>query len=510
MRSLPSGSAASAALIALPALAIVLIWAAFLGGSFQFDDWNVIVNEPRIHSLAAWWESMPGIRPLLKLSYALNFSFGESPAGFRAFNVLIHALNATLVLWLLHARGLRAGFDRRHAQAAALVAALLFALHPVQTEAVTYISGRSSSLAACFCLLSLRCWARSEHEQQTATRWLVASCACFVAAVAAKETALILPLALWLYSADRPVRQTLRRLMPFLVLMALLVALALALPMYRHLLEVSLDTRSTPHNLLTQARALVYLAGQLIRPYNGNADPQLPAVDEADALSVGLALAWGGAFVWALVRIRRSPVGAFAVLWFLFWLAPTNSLLPRLDVANDRQLYLALVGPAWWMGVQLTKVRRYPIWIGYAVAALVVVVLAHATVQRNRIYATEISFWRDTSIRNPQSARAANNLGMAYALDCQIEKAVEEFERAAGLDPQDFRARINLKLLAEDALPDVSLERCAGNVVGHPSGTSEDGSPPLRGMTNPLPPRHSRARGSPSGTSEDGSPPLRG
>ena len=107
MRSLPSGSAASAALIALPALAIVLIWAAFLGGSFQFDDWNVIVNEPRIHSLAAWWESMPGIRPLLKLSYALNFSFDESPAGFRAFNVLIHALNATLVLWLMHARGLR-------------------------------------------------------------------------------------------------------------------------------------------------------------------------------------------------------------------------------------------------------------------------------------------------------------------------------------------------------------------------------------------------------------------
>src|SRR5687768_3642757 len=68
---------------ALPALAILLLWWPALPASFQFDDWNVIVNDPRLQSLAAWWQSMPGIRPLLKLSYTLNFAVGSDPAGFR-------------------------------------------------------------------------------------------------------------------------------------------------------------------------------------------------------------------------------------------------------------------------------------------------------------------------------------------------------------------------------------------------------------------------------------------
>ena len=88
-------------LYALPAIAALLVWWPSLTASFQFDDWNVIVDEPRVHSLAAWWHSMPGIRPLLKLSYALNFAASEEAAGFRIVNMLIHALNATLVYWLL-------------------------------------------------------------------------------------------------------------------------------------------------------------------------------------------------------------------------------------------------------------------------------------------------------------------------------------------------------------------------------------------------------------------------
>ncbi len=147
----------------------------------------------------------------------------------------------------------------------------------MQTEAVTYISGRSSSLAACFCLLSLYCWVRSEENERRvrASAWLIACCLCFGLAVATKETALILPLALLLYSADRPLSQTLKRLAPLFLLMALLLVVALSLPTYRRLLAVSLDTRTIGENLLTQSQAIFYLAGQLVRITNGNADPQL-------------------------------------------------------------------------------------------------------------------------------------------------------------------------------------------------------------------------------------------
>jgi hypothetical protein len=217
---------------ALPALAIALVWWPALTASFQFDDWNVIVNNSRVHSLAAWWQSMPGIRPLLKLTYALNASLALEPLGFRLVNVAIHALNATLVWWLLRERGLRAGLPALDAERAALLAALLFALHPVQTEAVTYISGRSSSLAACFCLLSVYCWVRSEQS----VVWLSACAATFLAAVASKETALVLPLAFALYSADRPLRETLKRLAPIVALALITLIVALSLPTYRYLL----------------------------------------------------------------------------------------------------------------------------------------------------------------------------------------------------------------------------------------------------------------------------------
>lgn len=448
---------------ALPAVAIVLLWWPALSASFQFDDWNVIVNEPRVHSLAAWWQSMPGIRPLLKLSYALNMTLGASPAGFRVVNILIHALSATLVWSLLRTRGIRAGLSEVDAARAALLAALIFALHPVQTEAITYISGRSSSLAACFCLLSLYCWIRREQSEQrrSATGWLAACCLCFALAVATKETALVLPLALLLYSADRPVSTTLKRLTLLFLLTVLMLGLALSLPTYRRLLAVSLDTRTIVENLLTQSHAVLYLAGQLLRFWNGNADPQLSVVTSWNWFSASLCIAWPGVLVIALLRVRRAPVDAFAVLWFLLWLAPTNSLLPRLDVANDRQLYLALVGPAWWLATRLISWHRErPAPYAVVVAALLIA-LSLATYQRNRIYESEITYWQATAERNPDNSRAINNLGMAYAIDCRFDEATEAFKRAIALSPDEYHAKINLILLRQGQLPGVDSQRCA-------------------------------------------------
>jgi tetratricopeptide (TPR) repeat protein len=272
----------------------------------------------------------------------------------------------------------------------------------------------------------------------------------YVAAVACKETAVVLPLALWLWSADRPVRETLRRLAPLFAIALVLLAVAWSVPTYRHLLAVSLETRSVGENLLTQSHALVYLAGQLVRPWNGNADPQLPVITDIDALTALLCAMWAASLIAALYCIRRAPIGAFAVLWFLLWLAPTNSLLPRLDPANDRQLYLALIGPAWWLATRITSLP----WRAASIAApiMLLAVLGAATIQRNQIYKTEISFWQDAATRNPDSARAANNLGMAYATDCQRDEALSEFSRAIALDESDYKARVNKLLLQKGLL----------------------------------------------------------
>jgi hypothetical protein len=308
----------------------------------------------------------------------------------------------------------------------------------------------------------LYCWVRSEDSERTtrAALWLASCCGCFALAVATKETALVLPLALLLYCADRPWSQTFKRLAPLWLLMAVMLFVALSLPTYRRLLGVSLDTRTLGENLLTQSRALLYLAGQLIRITNGNADPQLPVVNSLDWLSAILCAVWTVIVIWALLNLRKRPVASFAVLWFLLWLAPTNSLLPRLDVANDRQLYLAMIGPAWWLAVRITSWHPSRAVLRPALMALMLVALVGATYQRNRIYQTEIAFWEDTAARNPENSRAANNLGMAYAIECRFADAERAFQRAIALSGDDYYSRINLILLRKGLLPGVDRKRC--------------------------------------------------
>ena len=146
------------ALTAFVAVVGMLYWPATTG-PFQFDDYNVIVDNPAIHSLPAWFDSMPGIRPLLKLSYTLNWSLlngalSPQPFGFHLFNIGCHLLSTALVFTLLN----RLRADHRHGGLIALAGAALFALHPAQTEAITYICGRSVALMSLFYLAALVMW----------------------------------------------------------------------------------------------------------------------------------------------------------------------------------------------------------------------------------------------------------------------------------------------------------------------------------------------------------------
>ena len=142
------------ALVSHPRLVIVVAtlaaYATSLGGPFQFEDFGVIVDYQPVHSLGAWWAAAGhGLRPLLKFTYALNWTIGASAIGFHLFNLLVHLGNVELAMRLYVAA------SRVETGTGALAAGLLFAVHPVQTEAVTYVSGRSSSLMTLFALLAL-------------------------------------------------------------------------------------------------------------------------------------------------------------------------------------------------------------------------------------------------------------------------------------------------------------------------------------------------------------------
>lgn len=130
------------------AVVSIAYWNA-LNGPFLFDDYGVIVDYVPVHSFSGWVNDLShGIRTLLKLTYLLNWISGIGAKGFHIFNICIHAGNSVLVYVLtfeLTEKWL-SNHGERARNTPALLTALLFALHPVQTEAVSYISGRSSSL----------------------------------------------------------------------------------------------------------------------------------------------------------------------------------------------------------------------------------------------------------------------------------------------------------------------------------------------------------------------------
>jgi hypothetical protein len=414
-------------------------------GTWQFDDWPAVVHDPRVQSLGAWWRSMPGIRPLLKLTYAANHQSGLGLAGFHAVNLALHAAGALLAFALLRRVGERADPAGPAPRAAALLGALLFALHPVQVEAVTYVSGRSASLAGALVLASLLAWlAAGPGPAGRPARAL--SLLLFALALGAKEFPAVLPLALLLLLATDPARPfawraALRRTWPHWALLAAAAAVVLASPTYRRLLGLGLSLRGPAGNLLTQAHAAAWLTGQLVRLDRLVADPALPAspgpVVLLEALALGAALAAG------LLLVRRRPATAFGILWYLLWLAPTGWLVPRADPANERHLSLALLGPAWLLGRWLVAGGAWRRALGLAL----LVGLGATTAARSLVYRDEAGYWLDVAAKAPHNARAWNNLGHALAVDCRRAEAEAAFLRALELDPGGFRAAVNLHLL---------------------------------------------------------------
>jgi tetratricopeptide (TPR) repeat protein len=294
-------------------------------------------------------------------------------------------------------------------------------------------------------------WIRA-NDAEDGTPWRVLSATLFGAALLVKEMAVALPLALLLVDAVSRQRMEVFRTVSRLRWHAFILAIALcaffASPTYRSFLDISLSTRGVADNLLTQVNAMGYLAAQVVLPWRMNIDPDLTVV-----VGMNLSLLFGmvviGVLVWIGWRNRRErPWLAFAILWFFLHLLPTNSIIARLDVANDRQLYLAAIGPFFAIGIAVDalahgKARR---WVLSAIG-LVLLTLAVATVQRNEVYASAISFWEDTLAKSPRKARVANNLGYAFQQAGRFAEARLAYQQAIDLDPEYWRARINLEAL---------------------------------------------------------------
>jgi tetratricopeptide (TPR) repeat protein len=455
--------------ITLAAVAAVILagYGHTLGYAFQFDDLHTIRDNPLLDRPWDWsalWHHRPS-RFVLSLSLAWNVLVaGRAPADLRAVNLAIQGANALLVGWIgaTLQRRLAPGTGRdgaaaaRAAVAAGAVAALLFAAHPLATEAVTYLYQRATSLAALWMLASVALYLEARAGRGTGF-WVASWIAALLAALT-KEMSVALPLAIacieWRlrrreYHAPHATAPRLAWFLPYLLVPAL-VAVVAQLP--------SGEEGAPPPGLRQTDRIgrLAYLCTQMTviprylalvvwpRGQTLDWDVRLRAAPDATVLGGGALLAALTAAAWSLRRAR--PLVWLGWLWFAVVLLPESSVFPIADLMFEHRVYLPLAGLAWAAGSLaapwLAADRRRWLAVVLAIAALTAV-----THERNRVWSDPLTLWSDVTAKAPFKARGFNNLGLAHEERGETDAAIDAYRHAVALDPDHLETLLNLARL---------------------------------------------------------------
>jgi Flp pilus assembly protein TadD len=449
--------------VALVVTAVLAVYANALPNAFLWDDRVLVVGNPAIKR----WDAIPGLfvsdlfpggvasgyyRPLQALTYALDYRlWGLVPAGFRLTNVLLHAATAA-ALYVVAVRVLAV-------PTAALVAALLFAVHPLHVEAVTYVAGRSDPLAAVFFLLAVLGFLRGDG------RGRMFALAAFFLALLAREASLVLPLVLLVLDrvppgrARRPWRDFAPYAVPIVVYCALRALSVTASP-------APAATASVPFGLrmLTMAEVVVRYLGLVIAPHGLHMERAVTPVaspHDATALAAVAALGLAAAGAWRLRATAAWPV-ALGAAWFGAALVPVANVVPLATFMAEHWLYVPIMGLAlaagWAADHHAASWWRVPM---LAAVGLAILVLGGLTARRNLDWRDGRTLYESLLPLAPESIRVRVNLAEAYQAAGDADRARDLYAdvvRRRPDDPATADALNNLGNLARAAgRPDDAL-----------------------------------------------------
>lgn len=457
-------------LMAHPALGYVLVglltlavYANSLDNPFHYDDQHSIVDNPHLRDLGrvpsyfvdpTAFSADPDnamYRPLLLATFACNYAI----SGYEVWSYHLLALGLHLTCALLVGNISKQLLGD---QWAGWFAAALFALHPIHTEPVNYISSRSEILAACFFLLAFNFYIGQGRRR------LLSVGLAFAAGLLSKSTAVTLPVVLIAYEL------IVRRRLPLgdKGLFATLAGIgSLYMLMVWSLLAkatVGAPVRPYDQQLWTQVKAMVFYLQLLVWPAPQSVDHQFLLSDSFfDPIAASATCMLVSLVGLALYHRHRHPIPLLALAWFFITLAP-SSLVPLNVLVNEHRLYLPAAALALVVAYTGLRLRRKAggRWVG-GLGLAILVVGGWATVKRNEVWQHEYTLWGDAAAKAPLMARPFIYLGDAYLRDGRVAEAVAAFTHVVRRDPSFMLAYVQLGKLyqqqGQDALAVDILQR---------------------------------------------------
>ena len=472
-------------------------------GEFIRDDITSISENPTIRRLWPIWQPLSpphrgGLtvegRPLINLSLAINYALGGYRVwGYHALNLTVHILAGLTLLGIVRRTLLQPALRERFGAAAnelALAVAVLWTVHPLQTESVTYIIQRAESLMGLFYLLTLYCFIRGAEsplgggtrDEPRARLWYGLSVTACALGMASKEVMASAPLMVLLYdraflsTSFREAWQRRRQLYLGLSATWILLGYLSILTVRNALTNAERIDRTWWQYLATEPGVILYYLRLSVWPCPLLVCHGWPIAKTWMSILpptvVVLTLPAASAWAW-----RRNPVWGFVCAWFFLILAPSSSFIPLLDLFYEHRMYLSLAAVVIVVVMGLYSLAGRVSLVLFTTAAIGLGVL---TWRRNLEYRSEvdiqlaavaqqpndplayyscgvalqragriqeaISHYEHSLRLNPNIAEVHNNLGLALAGEGRIQEAITHYEQALRLDPVNVEAHNDLAI----------------------------------------------------------------
>ncbi len=443
-------------IVVLVCIVLAVYWNTLWNG-FVWDDvglvtWNRAILSLDLHHIIQYFTDRdvthaPGeiYRPISLLTYAINYQLsGINPFGYHLTNLIIHTLNSILIFYLL--------ISILEEEKVALFSALLFATHPVQTEAVGWLKDRDDLLAMFFVLLSLYLYInarkniRQRHTQdhkgqkpqivcQISIPLLIISLFFYLLGLLSKEMAITLPLILILYDLCfsphqvGKLKQWLFYIPYFLITLGYLTLREIVL---KQVAQRGYLGGSFIYTMFTMLKVFVHYLKLLILPLNLCVDySAFPISRNIDLFSL---------FIFAVVLLigvisyKYSRVVTFAIFWFFITLLPVSNIIPIKIPMAERFLYIPSLGFVLLLGLTIKtalQMATQRLWKGIILSFLLVILAFYSirTSKRNRDWKDNFTLWKSTVTTCP-SPRAHTNLGIELFKRKRFNQAAIELKKA--------------------------------------------------------------------------------